>query len=120
MDHEIEYTEMVFNKEEALDRVDGDFELFVDIISIFVQDTPEKMAQIEKELQQQDAESLKRTAHSLKGSIGVFCADSAYSAALKLESDAREGDWEKISTSYKQLDAEVKKLSDKLVEFAEG
>lgn len=49
---------------------DGDPELLLDLIGIFLDDGPAKVAAITQGLQQQDFEKMERAAHSLKGSAG--------------------------------------------------
>lgn len=54
---------------------DGDPELLVDLLQMFLEDGPHKVEAILQGLQRQDFEAVERAAHSLKGSagnLGVF------------------------------------------------
>lgn len=49
---------------------DGDPELLLDLIEMFLEDAPERIASIGTALQSTDFDGIERAAHSLKGSAG--------------------------------------------------
>jgi HPt (histidine-containing phosphotransfer) domain-containing protein len=49
---------------------DGDPELLVDLLQMFLEDGPQKVQAILQGLQSQDFDAIERAAHSLKGSAG--------------------------------------------------
>ena len=74
-----------------LDRVGGDEELLREITSIFLAEYPELLRSIQNGLAAGDAQRVERAAHSLKGSVANFGADSATQAAYRLETIGRKG-----------------------------
>jgi signal transduction histidine kinase/CheY-like chemotaxis protein/HPt (histidine-containing phosphotransfer) domain-containing protein len=74
-----------FNEKQALAVVDGDMELFREIVGLFLDESPKTMAEIKNAIDSSDAERLNRAAHSLKGSAGNFGARPVAETALRLE-----------------------------------
>jgi HPt (histidine-containing phosphotransfer) domain-containing protein len=100
----------VFDQVAALMRVDGDIELLLEIVEVFLEDSPRLMARIRTALERQDPNSLEQAAHTLKGSVGNFCAPAAYAAASQLEKFGREGNvtgrqeaWNELQETMEQL-----------------
>ncbi len=82
-----------FDKAAALQIVEGDQELLLEIIDIFLNtECPPLMSQIRTAIEQGDAESVHHAAHSLKGAVSNLGASVAVAAALQLESIGREND----------------------------
>jgi PAS domain S-box-containing protein len=79
------------SRDRALAQVDGDGDLLVEVIDLFLQDYPRLLAQMDNAIDRGDAVILQRAAHTLKGTLGIFGARPAVSAALALETVAREG-----------------------------
>ena len=76
----------------VLDRVGGDEELLREISSIFLEEYPALVTEIEAAVALRDAKRLERAAHSLKGSVSNFGADAATQAAYRLETIGRRAD----------------------------
>ncbi len=64
-----------------------------------------------------DATRIERTAHSLKGAIGVFGESAAYHAAQSLESMSYAGDLTEIGDVYHSLEKLVHELELALAEI---
>jgi two-component system sensor histidine kinase/response regulator len=77
--------------EEALSGLGGDHELLNYVIGLFFEELPGLSSQIEAAIRERDAATLKRTAHTLKGSLGHLAAWSAVEAAMRLEQLATTG-----------------------------
>jgi len=58
----------------------------------------------------QDAERLYRAAHTLKGSIGNFAADSAFAAAREVEMIGRRGELASAGDALAALESELGRL----------
>ena len=82
-----------FDREGALARVDGDLELFKEVVDLFVVDAPRLLSQIRASIQRRDGEGLERAAHQLKSTVGNFDADEAFEAALRLEAMGSSNDF---------------------------
>ena len=77
-----------------LERVEGDHELLVEMINLFVEDAPRLLAAMRDALQRNDMPVLERSAHSMKGAAGNLSAQVTTAAALQLETNAKSGDCE--------------------------
>jgi HPt (histidine-containing phosphotransfer) domain-containing protein len=81
-----------FDAAVAMDRVDGDRELLQELIDIFLGECPKWLADMRAAIGQGDAKTLRRAAHTLKGSAGAFGAAAVYSSAQRLETMGDQGD----------------------------
>jgi len=81
-----------FDLREALARVDGDKELFNEIVELFLEEYPKSLANIREALSQHDIQSVAYTANALRGALGNFAAAKAIDATLRLEQMGRQGD----------------------------
>jgi CheY-like chemotaxis protein/HPt (histidine-containing phosphotransfer) domain-containing protein len=74
-----------FNIEHALAQVDGDPSLLAEIAGLFLQEQSCLVEQIRNAAASADHVILERTAHTIKGSLGIFGAQTAMQVALDLE-----------------------------------
>jgi two-component system sensor histidine kinase/response regulator len=77
--------EPVLDRAEAMARVGGDLDLLKEIASLFLDEYPRSMDEIQKALATGDAKMLERSAHGLKGAVANFGARTAVDAASQLE-----------------------------------
>jgi HPt (histidine-containing phosphotransfer) domain-containing protein len=68
---------------------DGDPELLVDLIRMFLDDAPTKLASIRQGLGNGDLECMERAAHSLKGSSGNLGARHLQNACEQMQLASR-------------------------------
>jgi two-component system, sensor histidine kinase and response regulator len=113
-------TEGVFDRAAELMRVEGDPELLVEIIEVFLDDSPRLLSRIREALKREDLKLLEQAAHTLKGSVGNFCAPVAYAAALKLEKIGREGNVEKAQEARIDLEEAMEQLRPALQLLRDG
>jgi CheY-like chemotaxis protein len=78
-------TAQIFDAAAAMDRVDGDRELLQELIDIFLAECPKWLTDIHTAIGQGDAKTLRRAAHTVKGSAGAFGAAAVFSSAQRLE-----------------------------------
>jgi signal transduction histidine kinase/CheY-like chemotaxis protein/HPt (histidine-containing phosphotransfer) domain-containing protein len=107
----------VFDSEAALAMIDGDLELFGELVTLFMSESAELLDQIRDAFTRRDAKALERAAHSLKGSVGAFHAEAARLAAQRLEDLGKAGDFEQAGSVCEELETEVARLSDALAEY---
>ncbi len=67
-----------------------DDEFLIEIIDIFLEDTPQRIAELESSLASQDVETFGRAAHSIKGSSANLGAMHLRGAAEKLEHHSKD------------------------------
>lgn len=108
----------ILNRKEVYSRVDDDMELLQELIEIFLEDYPQLMSDIHSAIQSGDAEALKSSAHTLKGSVSNFCAQSAVDAALKLEIAGGNKDLSSAEEDFITLQSSMGEVSIALEELA--
>ena len=107
----------VFNSEGALAMLDGDTELFVELVKLFMTESVELQDQIHDAIEQRDATRLERAAHSLKGSAAAFCGESTRAVAQKLEAIGASGNLDQAGDVFVELQDELVRLKDALTEY---
>jgi two-component system, sensor histidine kinase and response regulator len=75
----------VWNRAEALERLGGDEALLRELCDIFLEESPKLLRKLRKAIEEGDASSAMRAAHSLKGEVGYLGAAGASQAAQQLE-----------------------------------
>jgi two-component system, sensor histidine kinase and response regulator len=90
-----------------MDRLEGDRDLLKELVGLYFEDEQGLIDQLAAAVQDRQADALRRTAHTLKGSVGNFCAPSALAAAAALEAAGRDG---RLDESPLLLDGVVHEL----------
>lgn len=96
-----------FDKDGAMDRVDGDVELLKSLIDICRGQCKSRLGAIEGLLRNENITGITSHAHALKGSLGNVGADSASAVAARLEAAAKENDEGEVSSLLASLQVEV-------------
>jgi two-component system sensor histidine kinase/response regulator len=104
----------VWDKEAALNRMEGDSVLLQEIVQLFLEECPKSKDEIRQALQANDAPLLERLAHTLKGSSANIGATGVCQAALALELQARSGDLAKAREQVEVLEATLVHLRAEL------
>ena len=97
--------------------LDGDTELFGELVKLFMTESDDLLEQIHSALEQRDAKRLERAAHSLKGSSAAFCGESTRAVAQKLETIGASGDLSQAGDLFVELQGELVRLKDALTEY---
>lgn len=77
-----------------------------DIIGIFLEDTPERIAELKQCLASYDQPKFTRAAHSIKGSASNLGAKRVRAVAEKLEHQSRNSGLDGLDTLLAELEAE--------------
>jgi signal transduction histidine kinase/DNA-binding response OmpR family regulator len=109
-----------YDREKTLERVGGDEELFREIAAMFIDSAPGALDALQRAITATDLEAAARAAHSLKGSVGNFGADTAFQAALAVEMAAKDDDLDAVRTAWTTLEDAVQTLSRALGAICEG
>jgi PAS domain S-box-containing protein len=96
-------TEPPFNRAEALGRAADDEELLLQIIDIFMSETPALIVELGDFLERGDHERAFRAAHTIKGSSGNLSAAAVSANARAIELAARAGDLGAARDAYPAL-----------------
>jgi two-component system sensor histidine kinase/response regulator len=85
----------------------GENELLREIVDLFLQECPERLAAMWRALAAGDRPALRLVAHSFKGSLDTLGARRAAAAAAVLERTARTGDLEVAADACAMLEEEI-------------
>ncbi len=85
--------------------IEGDEELLGELIQLFIENVPKRLAELHSSLVKNDLDALANAAHAIKGMTGSFFAEPATSLASELEYSARHA-----------KDAELRLITAKLTE----
>ena len=83
----------------------GDTELEQELINLFLEDTPQRLAELEHSITTGDAITIQEAAHTLKGSCGNMGAVRMHHLAVDIEASARKGDLKDIQQPVQALAA---------------
>jgi PAS domain S-box-containing protein len=86
-----------FDPEGLLRRASGDWALAREVINMFLEDTPEVLAQMREALAQNNPNAIERAAHRLKGAAANLEARDLANIAFQIEQAANQGN---ISEEY--------------------
>jgi two-component system sensor histidine kinase/response regulator len=103
--------------EAALQSVDGDRELLVEMAELFLQDSARLVEEVGQAIRDGNASALHRSAHTLKGSVANFVAEEARETALQLELMGRSGNLAGAPARYTALAEEMRRVDADLSEF---
>jgi two-component system sensor histidine kinase/response regulator len=76
----------------ALERVEGDRELFQELAGLFADESPDNLARIRQGMKTGDAHAIEMLAHKIKGAALTLGAPRVSEAASDLENQARTGE----------------------------
>jgi HPt (histidine-containing phosphotransfer) domain-containing protein len=88
-----------------------------ELIDMFMQDVPERMAELEQALAKQDAVLLTRAAHTIKGSSSNFGAAGLVKVALEMEHQGKKADFAGATAALPGLKAEFALVAEALKTF---
>ena len=108
-----------FNLSVALARVGGDEDLLREVAALFLEESADTVAKMRQALENRDARSLHRAAHTLKGAASNFGADPTCDAALNLERMGREGNFDGAEAALTELERAMEQLRPHLAQLAE-
>ena len=94
----------------GLAAVDGDSEIFHDLLRLFARETPATLDKLGEAVRLKDAAAIEFVAHTLKGSVSNFGAESAVKASLNLEMLARQGNLEHAEEAFHAVDQEIRRV----------
>ena len=100
----------IIDLEDALQRVDGDRELYLELIEIFFSDYENNLAALKEHLKVGDVKKFKEVIHMMKGVLGNISAKRAYHQAAKMDAQVKGG-------SLAGMENEIPKLEKNVAEF---
>jgi HPt (histidine-containing phosphotransfer) domain-containing protein len=119
MDKTMDHT-MALNLPEALNRVDGDQDLFLTLAQIFLDESPKEAVAARAALERQDGAGLAAAAHKLKGSVMELCAPRLFESAKRLEELGRQGEFAEASSVCANVETHLAEVHAALRELITG
>jgi signal transduction histidine kinase/CheY-like chemotaxis protein/HPt (histidine-containing phosphotransfer) domain-containing protein len=98
-------------------RVAGDEQLLADVIRLFLEDCPARLAAIKSAVDKRDAEAIRTAAHALKGAAGNLSATGLFEAARVLERIGAESRLDAAQAAWRVVSAEAGNVVDALRRF---
>jgi two-component system sensor histidine kinase/response regulator len=99
-----------FDSAELLEYFEGDRQLLREVVNLFIEDYPRRLAELRTALARGDAQTAHRAAHSLKGSVGNFAANAAVEAAARVETLSRDGNLHHALAACPELEKQIDRL----------
>ena len=93
----------IFNRQELLERVDGEISYFVKFLGMFVVTAESNMAALGEAIEKGDVEGVRVKAHTIKGASANIAAGRMRVIAAEIEGAARTGVVEGLAPIYRSL-----------------
>jgi len=106
-----------FDPDEALSIVDGDKELFLELVSVFRENYPTELSSIRDAIGLNDSEALRRASHHFKGTLSALAARPASDAAVRLEDMGRDADLSQAEAAFDHIEKSVQALESALSDW---
>lgn len=110
----------LFDRDLALQNLDGDEELLAELIALFLAEAPKRLATLEEAQRRGDLVALKEAAHALKGMAAQIGAVSLKDQAASLEQAAKQGIGDPGGEHTQRLAQTLRELLPLLKEHAYG
>ena len=91
--------------------------LVAELVDLFVDDVPPRLASIREAVAARDPEALVRTAHGLKGSAATLGADGMAELCRQMEASGREGEVLQAEDLLESLEAEFERVKRALTDW---
>jgi CheY-like chemotaxis protein len=95
------------DRDSLMERLGGDEQLLIDVIRVFLDDCPARLAAIKAAVDSRDAERIRTSAHALKGAAANLSAKGLFEAAGMLERLGVERRLEPADAAWRQLSIEA-------------
>ena len=104
----------IVNKAAALERLDGDDDLYNEVIEVFFEDTPIQLDKLHKALAEKVISEVTRLSHSLKSAAGNIGAERLSAICYKAEKSAKTGSFDGLDQLVQEIQREFNELSTHL------
>ena len=104
-------SEEILDIEDFMERVQGDKELFLELLDIFISDFHPKRKLLEEAIVNNDQQAVEHIAHFLKGSCGNISAGPLRIIFNELEKKGKEGDLQGLENCLSEIDQKFEELT---------
>jgi HPt (histidine-containing phosphotransfer) domain-containing protein len=109
--------EFVWSPDQMIARLGGDEDLARQLVTLFISECPQMMAQVRDSVADGTPDLVRRAAHAFKGSVSNFLPDGPTVTAFALENIGREGRIEDAPSTLATLERQVDALITQLRAF---
>ena len=95
------------DKEMLLKAFDGDWGFLKEVVEVFLSDYPRLLDDLHRAFEQSDSDTLMRAAHSLKGMLKNFQAETAAEVAFELEKKGQAESFDGVPEAIDNLSGQV-------------
>jgi HPt (histidine-containing phosphotransfer) domain-containing protein len=99
---------------------EGGAEFLKELVDIYLQDTPERLTELELALARQDAPTVTRAAHTIKGSSSNFGAQELARLAQEIELAGKAANLTAAASAAPGLKAEYARVAEALHKIVSG
>jgi HPt (histidine-containing phosphotransfer) domain-containing protein len=93
---------------------DGDWDFLKEVVEVFLDDYPRLLNNLRRSFNDDDCDTFMRAAHSLKGMLKNFRAETAAEVAFDLEKKGKEADLSGVQADIDSLAAQIAEIDNKL------
>ncbi len=108
---EEETAEPLLDRASLLEGVGGDARLLRQLVRIFLDDSPGLLHAVRAAIDAREPDTLRKTAHALKGATGHFSRHGTYDVALTLERMGQRGDFAGVEEVFVALEKQLFRLA---------
>jgi CheY-like chemotaxis protein len=91
------------DKETLLKAFDQDWDFLKEVVDVFLNDYPRLMGNLRRAFVERDAPTLMRSAHSLKGMLKNFQADTGAEVAFEIEKKGKQAKFDGVEAAVESL-----------------
>lgn len=103
---------------DSLQRMGNDVQLFKDLVVMFTEDAPKRLASLYDAIDASDWKIVEEQAHSLRGLVSTFGTNAAaYQHLATIENSVAAGDYAVVPKLRAGLDASLQELESELKGF---
>jgi HPt (histidine-containing phosphotransfer) domain-containing protein len=103
--------------QDVMERVQDDWELFLELLDIFVQDYSEKKALLNQAINEKNSEEIRDLIHSIKGATGNISARAMHQTCIRIERLADEKKLEQVPELLTLLDQQFSDLQRHIIKI---
>ncbi len=103
-----------YNLQALVDAYSDSLDILEEILSIFSEETPQRIEALEKAAEEKDFDSVHRIAHGLANTTGTLKADHALKTAREIEGLAREKQDEGLRELIERLSRQTNEVVDQI------
>ena len=109
----------VFDHDGLMNRLMGDDQLARKVLMAFLTDVPYQIAALAKAVNDADAATARRTAHSIKGAAACAGGQALRDAARRAEELGEAGDLASVGALLPELQRQLEKLRTEVAKFCD-